>query len=58
MFINKNISEFISEQENFDYIKDVIIDKDKYVMFLKLLGGRIFKRKKIEEESEDEVSCF
>ncbi|XP_008521517.1 DNA endonuclease RBBP8 isoform X4 [Equus przewalskii] len=57
MLINKNISESTSEQENLDHIKDAITDKDKHVMSLKSLGGRTSKRKKIEEESEDEVSC-
>ncbi|XP_046527555.1 DNA endonuclease RBBP8 isoform X5 [Equus quagga] len=57
MLINKNISESTSEQENLDHIKDAITDKDKHVMPLKSLVGRTSKRKKIEEESEDEVSC-
>ncbi|XP_070369499.1 DNA endonuclease RBBP8 isoform X4 [Equus asinus] len=57
MLINKNISESTSEQENLDHIKDAITDKDKHVMPLKSLGGRTSKRKRIEEESEDEVSC-
>ncbi|XP_058412798.1 DNA endonuclease RBBP8 [Diceros bicornis minor] len=57
MLINKNISESIREQDSIDHIKDAITDKDKHVMPLKSLGGRTSKRKKIEEESEDEVSC-
>ncbi|XP_014635782.1 PREDICTED: DNA endonuclease RBBP8 isoform X2 [Ceratotherium simum simum] len=57
MLINKNISESIREQDSIDHIKDAITDKDKHVMPLKSVGGRTSKRKKIEEESEDEVSC-
>uniref|UniRef100_A0AC11CPU6 RB binding protein 8, endonuclease n=1 Tax=Ovis aries TaxID=9940 RepID=A0AC11CPU6_SHEEP len=52
--ILKNTSEPVSEQDSIDHIKDT--DKDKYVVPLKSLGGRT-KRKKIEEESEDEVIC-
>ncbi|XP_067555625.1 DNA endonuclease RBBP8 isoform X2 [Pseudorca crassidens] len=52
MLINKNTS----EQDSIDHIKDTVTDKDKHVVLLKSLGGRT-KRKKIEEESEDEVSC-
>ncbi|XP_068419329.1 DNA endonuclease RBBP8 [Eschrichtius robustus] len=52
MLINKNTS----EQDSIDHIKDTVTDKDKHVVPLKSLGGRT-KRKKIEEESEDEVSC-
>ncbi|XP_069424990.1 DNA endonuclease RBBP8 [Ovis canadensis] len=54
ILINKNTSEPVSEQDSIDHIKDT--DKDKYVVPLKSLGGRT-KRKKIEEESEDEVIC-
>ncbi|XP_070308837.1 DNA endonuclease RBBP8 isoform X2 [Odocoileus virginianus] len=54
MLINKNTSEPLSEQDSIDHIKDT--DKDKHVVPLKSLGGRT-KRKKIEEESEDEVIC-
>lgn len=54
MLINKNISESISEQ-NIDHIKNAITDK--HVVPLKSLGCKTSKRKKIEEESEDEVSC-
>ncbi|XP_007448668.1 PREDICTED: DNA endonuclease RBBP8 [Lipotes vexillifer] len=50
MLINKNTS----EQDSIDHIKDTVTDK--HVVPLKSLGGRT-KRKKIEEESEDEVSC-
>lgn len=57
MLINKNISESVSEQGSIDHIKDAITDKDKHVVSLKSLGCRTSKRKKIEEESEDEVSC-
>nr|XP_014334640.1 PREDICTED: DNA endonuclease RBBP8 isoform X2 [Bos mutus] len=54
MLINKNTSEPISEQGNIGHSKDT--DRDKHVVPLKSLGGRT-KRKKIEEESEDEVIC-
>nr|KAF6358917.1 RB binding protein 8, endonuclease [Pipistrellus kuhlii] len=54
MLINKNVSESISEQ-NIDHIKNAITDK--HVVPLKSLGSKTSKRKKIEEESEDEVSC-
>lgn len=54
MLINKNTSEPISEQGNIGHSKDT--DRDKQVVPLKSLGGRT-KRKKIEEESEDEVIC-
>ncbi|KAG5199384.1 hypothetical protein JEQ12_005863 [Ovis aries] len=54
ILINKNTSEPASEQDSIDHIKDT--DTDKYVVPLKSLGGRT-KRKKIEEESEDEVIC-
>ncbi|XP_044777217.1 DNA endonuclease RBBP8 isoform X3 [Neomonachus schauinslandi] len=57
MLINKNISESKNEQDGFDHIKDAVTDKDKHAVLLKSLGGRTSKRKKIEEESEDEVSC-
>ncbi|XP_064433903.1 DNA endonuclease RBBP8 isoform X3 [Mirounga angustirostris] len=57
MLINKNISESKNEQDGFDHIKDAVTDKDKHAVPLKSLGGRTCKRKKIEEESEDEVSC-
>lgn len=57
MLINKNISESKNEQDGFDHIKDAVTDKDKHAVPLKSLGGRTSKRKKIEEESEDEVSC-
>lgn len=57
MLINKNINESVSEQGSIDHIKDAITDKDKHVVSLKSLGCRTSKRKKIEEESEDEVSC-
>lgn len=57
MLINKNISESVSEQDSIGHIKDAISDKDKHVVSLKSLGCRTSKRKKIEEESEDEVSC-
>ncbi|XP_032943542.1 DNA endonuclease RBBP8 isoform X3 [Rhinolophus ferrumequinum] len=57
MLINKNISESVSEQGSIDHIKDAITDKDKHVVSLKSLGCKTSKRKKIEEESEDEVSC-
>ncbi|XP_034498596.1 DNA endonuclease RBBP8 isoform X2 [Ailuropoda melanoleuca] len=57
MLINKNISESRNEQDSFDHIKDAVTDKDRHAMPLKSLGGRTSKRKKIEEESEDEVSC-
>ncbi|XP_059265325.1 DNA endonuclease RBBP8 isoform X2 [Mustela nigripes] len=56
MLISKNVSESKNEQDGFDHIKDAITDKDKLVIPLKSLGGRTSKRKKIEEESEDEVS--
>ncbi|XP_032165931.1 DNA endonuclease RBBP8 isoform X3 [Mustela erminea] len=56
MLINKNVSESKNEQDGFDHIKNAITDKDKLVIPLKSLGGRTSKRKKIEEESEDEVS--
>uniref|UniRef100_A0A8C6DEM6 DNA endonuclease RBBP8 n=1 Tax=Moschus moschiferus TaxID=68415 RepID=A0A8C6DEM6_MOSMO len=52
MLINKNTSEPLSEQDSIDHVKDT----DKHVVPLKSLGGRT-KRKKIEEESEDEVIC-
>ncbi|XP_059562459.1 DNA endonuclease RBBP8 isoform X3 [Myotis daubentonii] len=55
MLINKNTSESISEQDNIDHIKNAITDK--HVVPLKSLGCKTSKRKKIEEESEDEVSC-
>lgn len=55
MLINKNISESVSEQDSTDLIKDVF--SDKHVVTLKSLGCRTSKRKKIEEEGEDEVSC-
>lgn len=55
MLINKNISESISEQDNIDHIKNAITDK--HVVPLKSLGCKTSKRKKIEEESEDEVGC-
>nr|XP_012422591.1 PREDICTED: DNA endonuclease RBBP8 isoform X3 [Odobenus rosmarus divergens] len=57
MLINKNISESKNEQDGFDHIKDAVTDKDKHAVPLKSLGGRTSKRKKIEEETEDEVSC-
>lgn len=57
MLVNKNISEFINEQDSIDHIKDAVTDKDKHVMPLKSLGCKTSKRKKIEEENEDEVSC-
>lgn len=57
MLINKNISESVSEQDSIGPIKDAITDKDKHVVSLKSLGCRTSKRKKIEEESEVEVSC-
>ncbi|XP_007197690.2 DNA endonuclease RBBP8 isoform X2 [Balaenoptera acutorostrata] len=50
------INKTTSEQDSIDHIKDTVTDKDKHVVPLKSLGGRT-KRKKIEEESEDEVSC-
>ncbi|TKC39869.1 hypothetical protein EI555_020563, partial [Monodon monoceros] len=50
VLINKNTS----EQDSIDHIKDTVTDK--HVVPLKSLGDRI-KRKKIKEESEDEVSC-
>ena len=56
MLINKNTSEPLSEQDSIDHIKDTVTDKDKHVVPLKPLGGRT-KRKKIKEESENEVSC-
>uniref|UniRef100_A0A8C3VX82 DNA endonuclease RBBP8 n=1 Tax=Catagonus wagneri TaxID=51154 RepID=A0A8C3VX82_9CETA len=56
MLINKNVSEPVSEQNDAGHIKDTVTDKDKHVVPLKSLGGRS-KRKKIEEENEDEVSC-
>ncbi|XP_015418209.1 PREDICTED: DNA endonuclease RBBP8 isoform X3 [Myotis davidii] len=55
MLINKNTNESISEQDNIDHIKNAITDK--HVVPLKSLGCKTSKRKKIEEESEDEVSC-
>nr|XP_025742552.1 DNA endonuclease RBBP8 isoform X2 [Callorhinus ursinus] len=57
MLINKNVSESKNEQDGFDHIKDAVTDKDKHAVSLKSLGGRTSKRKKIEEETEDEVSC-
>ncbi|XP_045637739.1 DNA endonuclease RBBP8 isoform X3 [Ursus americanus] len=57
MLINKNISESKNEQDSFDHIKDAVTDKDRHAVPLKSPGGRTSKRKKIEEESEDEVSC-
>ncbi|XP_057555676.1 DNA endonuclease RBBP8 isoform X2 [Hippopotamus amphibius kiboko] len=54
MLINKNTSEPLSEQDSIAHMKDTVTDK--HVVPLKSLGGRT-KRKKIEEESEDEVSC-
>ncbi|XP_036887709.1 DNA endonuclease RBBP8 isoform X1 [Sturnira hondurensis] len=57
MLINKNISESISAQDSIDPIKNNITDKDKHGVPLKSLGCKTSKRKKIEEESEDEVSC-
>lgn len=56
VLINKSISEPVGEQNDIDHIKDTVTDKDKHVVPLKSLGGRT-KRKKIEEENEDEVSC-
>ncbi|XP_054439808.1 DNA endonuclease RBBP8 isoform X2 [Pteronotus mesoamericanus] len=57
ILINKTVSESISEQDSSDHIKNAITDKDKHVIPLKSLGWKTSKRKKIEEESEDEVSC-
>lgn len=54
MLINKSISEPVGEQNDIDHIKDTVTDK--HVVPLTSLGGRT-KRKKIEEENEDEVSC-
>ncbi|KAB1258407.1 DNA endonuclease RBBP8 [Camelus dromedarius] len=54
MLINKNISEPTMGQDSIDPIKDTVTDK--HVVPLKSLVGRT-KRKKIEEESEDEVCC-
>ena len=54
MLISKNVSEPVSEQNDIDHIKDTVTDK--HVVPLTSLGGRT-KRKKIEEENEDEVSC-
>ncbi|KAM7125804.1 DNA endonuclease RBBP8 isoform 1-T3 [Molossus nigricans] len=55
MLINKNITESISEQDSIDHIKDAVTDK--HVVPVKSLGCKTSKRKKIEEESEDEISC-
>ena len=56
MLINRKTSEPLSEQDSIDHTKDTVTDKDKHVVPLKSLGGRT-KRKKIEEESEGEISC-
>lgn len=50
---NKNVSESIGEQDSADHTTDAIMDKH---LPLKPLGGRISKRKKAEEESEDDVN--
>lgn len=55
MLINKNISESTGVQESNDHIKHTMLDK--HLVPLKSLVGRISKRKKTEEESEDETSC-
>ncbi|XP_004606071.2 DNA endonuclease RBBP8 [Sorex araneus] len=55
MLANKNAGESIGEKDNADHINGAVMDK--HLMPLKLLGGRISKRKKTEEESEDEVNC-
>ncbi|XP_037661903.1 DNA endonuclease RBBP8 isoform X2 [Choloepus didactylus] len=57
MLINKNINESRGAQDSTDHIKDAITDKDKHLVPLKPLGGRTFKRKKTEEESDHEVNC-
>lgn len=57
MLISKNISESKNEQDSFDHIKDTVNDKEKHAVPLKSLGSRTSKRRKVEEESEDELSC-
>ncbi|CAD7674967.1 unnamed protein product [Nyctereutes procyonoides] len=57
MLISKNISESKNEQDCFDHIKDTVNDKEKHAVPLKSLGSRTSKRRKVEEESEDELSC-